>query len=63
MAVVMTSSASEMKKIFDLCDKNGDGLINWEDFKSIGGEHFKGEQVRRVHGALWKELGLWFGEL
>ena len=45
MAVEITSSASGMKKIFDLCDKNGDGLIKREDFKSIGGEHFDEEQV------------------
>ncbi len=45
MAVDITSSASNMRKIFDLCDKNGDGLINREDFKSIGGEHFHEEQV------------------
>ena len=60
MAVVMTSSASEMKKIFDLCDKNGDGLINREDFKNIGGEHFDGEQVKWLgYAAFVKESGLW----
>lgn len=35
-----------MKTIFDLCDKDSDGLIRRRDFRSIGQEHFDEEQVR-----------------
>ena len=38
-------SREDMKMIFGLCDKDGDGLIRWQDFRGIGQEHFDQEQV------------------
>lgn len=40
------SSEENLKEIFDLCDRDKDGYITAQDFRSIGEEHFGNTQVR-----------------
>ena len=35
-----------LKLIFNLCDRDRDGFITAQDFRSLGNEHFGNTQVR-----------------
>ena len=39
------SNEANLKEIFDLCDRDRDGYITAQDFRSIGKEHFGNTQV------------------
>ena len=39
------SGEENLREIFDLCDRDRDGYITAQDFRSIGNEHFGNAQV------------------
>lgn len=41
----LKQGVDHLKTIFDLCDRDKDGCISAQDFKSIGLEHFGETQV------------------
>lgn len=45
MEASLNSGVEQMKVIFDLCDQDNDGLINAQDFRKIGQEHFENQHV------------------